>query len=112
MPEKVSADWAIHGAHQRYTRRSQRRSRKFRKPVEAITATRAAGTPDGLRSNLRIHFKKGFHGLAEGCLDFFLAAFDQVHGHASATPIFQNHGGVAYLAKIVFGQKTHPVNQR
>src|SRR5712692_9855407 len=30
-------------------------------------------------SNLRVHFKKGFDGLPQRLLDFFLAAFDQVH---------------------------------
>ena len=56
--------------------------------------------------------KKGFETHLQLLFNFFLAAFEDVHGNVRVATVLELEGSVTYLEDFVGGQQPHSINQR
>ncbi len=61
--------------------------------------------------DLRIQIEERFQAGAQLLLDFFLAAFEHVHGDVRLMSVGKLHRSLAHFGHIFGGQQPHAVNQ-
>ena len=61
--------------------------------------------------NLRIEIKERFQTTLQLFFNFFLAAFQHVHGHMRLASIFQFQGGIADFGDFLRGQKPQSIDE-